>query len=58
VRKQDHRVIMDVYQVKVKPKKEAKEDGDYYTKINTTPAKDAFTPLSESKCKMAQQASR
>jgi branched-chain amino acid transport system substrate-binding protein len=54
IRKEDHRVILDVYQVKVKPKKEAKEDGDYYTKINTTPAKDAFTPLSESKCKMAQ----
>jgi branched-chain amino acid transport system substrate-binding protein len=54
IRKQDHRVILDVYQVKVKPKKAAKEDGDYYDKINTTPAKDAFTPLSESKCKMAQ----
>jgi len=54
IRKEDHRVILDVYQVKVKPKKDAKEDGDYYTKINTTPAKDAFTPLSESKCKMAQ----
>jgi branched-chain amino acid transport system substrate-binding protein len=54
IRKEDHRVILDVYQVKVKPKKEAKEDGDFYTKINTTPAKDAFTPLSESKCKMAQ----
>jgi branched-chain amino acid transport system substrate-binding protein len=54
IRKQDHRVILDVYQVKVKPKKSAKEDGDYYDKINTTPAKDAFTPLSDSKCKMAQ----
>jgi len=58
IRKQDHRVILDVYQVKVKPKKSAKEDGDYYDKINTTPAKDAFTPLSESKCKMVQQAAR
>jgi branched-chain amino acid transport system substrate-binding protein len=54
IRKQDHRVILDVYQVKVKPKKSAKEDGDYYDKINTTAAKDAFTPLSDSKCKMAQ----
>jgi len=54
IRKEDHRVILDVYQVKVKPKKSAKEDGDYYDKINTTPAKDAFTPLSDSKCKMAQ----
>jgi branched-chain amino acid transport system substrate-binding protein len=58
IRKEDHRNILDVYQVKVKPKSEAKEDGDYYTKINTTPAKDAFTPLSESKCKMDKQASR
>jgi branched-chain amino acid transport system substrate-binding protein len=58
IRKEDHRNILDVYQVKVKPKSEAKEEGDYYTKINTTPAKDAFTPLSESKCKMDKQASR
>ena len=58
IRKEDHRVILDVYQVKVKPKKDAKEEGDYYTKINTTSAKDAFTPLSESKCKMATTASR
>jgi len=58
IRKEDHRVILDVYQVKVKPKKDAKEEGDYYTKINTTPAKDSFTPLSESKCKMVQQAAR
>src|SRR5205085_194432 len=30
VRKEDHRVILDVYQVEVKPKSEAKEAGDYY----------------------------
>jgi branched-chain amino acid transport system substrate-binding protein len=58
IRKQDHLLTCDVYQVKVKPKKEAKEEGDYYTKIDTTPAKDAWLPLSELKCKMAQQASR
>ena len=54
IRKQDHRGILDVYQVQVKPKSEAKEDGDYYKEIAKTPAADAFTPLSESKCKMAQ----
>jgi len=43
-----------VYQVQVKPKAEAKADGDYYKEINKTPADQAFTPLSESKCKMAQ----
>jgi branched-chain amino acid transport system substrate-binding protein len=58
IRKQDHLLTCDVYQVKVKPKKEAKEEGDYYTKIETTPAKDAWMPLSEVKCKMTHQASR
>ena len=54
IRKQDHRGILDVYQVQVKPKSEAKEDGDYYKEINKTPADQAFTPPSESKCKMGQ----
>ena len=38
----------------MKPKSDAKEDGDYYKEIGKTPAADAFTPLSESKCKMGQ----
>jgi branched-chain amino acid transport system substrate-binding protein len=54
IRKQDHRGILDVYQVQVKPKSEAKEDGDYYKEIAKTAAAEAFTPLSESKCKMGQ----
>src|SRR6266481_132594 len=54
IRKEDHRTILDVYQVQVKPKSEAKEDGDYYKEIAKTPAAEAFTPLSESKCKMGQ----
>src|SRR2546421_4594824 len=54
IRKEDHRTILDVYQVQVKPKSEAKEDGDYYKEIAKTLADQAFTPLSESKCKMAQ----
>jgi len=53
IRKQDHGLILDVYQVQVKPKSEAKEDGDYYKEINKTSADQAFTPLAESKCKMA-----
>src|SRR6267378_1333501 len=54
IRKEDHRTILDVYQVQVKPKSEAKGDGDYYKEIAKTPAEQAFTPSSESKCKMAQ----
>src|SRR6267142_135962 len=54
IRKEDHRTILDVYQVQVKPKSEAKAEGDYYKEVNKTPADQAFTPLSESKCKMAQ----
>ena len=54
IRKEDHRTILDVYQVQVKPKSEAKGDGDYYKEIGKTAADQAFTPLSESKCKMGQ----
>ncbi len=52
VRPQDHRVLLDVYTVQVKPKAQAKESGDYFTKIATIPAARAFMPLSESKCRM------
>jgi branched-chain amino acid transport system substrate-binding protein len=52
VRPQDHRVLLDVLQVEVKPKSEAKEERDYFKVIAKTPAAQAFMPLSESKCKM------
>ena len=52
IRPQDHRVILDVYTVQVKPKSQAKENGDIYTRLQTIPAAKAFMPLSESKCKM------
>jgi branched-chain amino acid transport system substrate-binding protein len=54
IRPQDHRVILDVLQVEVKPKSEAKEERDYFTVIAKTPAAQAFTPLSESKCQMGK----
>src|SRR5437763_3017301 len=54
LRKEDHGLILDVHQVQVKPKTDAKEDGVYYKEIGKTPAAEAFTPLSESKCKMGQ----
>ncbi|AWN23486.1 branched-chain amino acid ABC transporter substrate-binding protein [Deinococcus irradiatisoli] len=52
IRPQDHRVLLNVYTVEVKPKSQAKEPGDYFTKVATIPASKAFMPLSESKCKM------
>ncbi|GMA14097.1 ABC transporter substrate-binding protein [Deinococcus metallilatus] len=52
IRPQDHRVILDVHTVQVKPKAQAKEAGDIFTRVSTIPAAKAFMPLSESKCKM------
>jgi branched-chain amino acid transport system substrate-binding protein len=52
IRPQDHRVILDVYQVRVKPAREVKQPGDYYELLGRIPAAQAFTPLAESKCKM------
>ncbi|MEF2279322.1 ABC transporter substrate-binding protein [Deinococcus sp. YIM 134068] len=51
IRPQDHRVLLDVYTVQVKSKAQAKENGDYYTRVSTIPAARAFQPLTESKCK-------
>jgi branched-chain amino acid transport system substrate-binding protein len=53
IRPEDHRVLLDVYQVQVKLKKDAKDEDDLFTYVGTTPAESAFMPLSESKCKMA-----
>ena len=57
IRPQDHRVLLDVYQVTVKAKKDAKDDDDLFTYVSTTPADKAFMPLSESTCKMGAAAS-
>ncbi len=51
IRPQDHRVTLDVYTVQVKPRAQAKEAGDIFTKVATIPSAKAFMPLSESKCK-------
>lgn len=52
VRKEDHRVLLDVYLTRVKAAKDVTTPGDYYTRLETIPAAKAFTPLAESKCKM------
>ena len=52
IRPQDHRVTLNVYTVQVKSKAEAKEPGDYFKRTAIIPAAKAFTPLSESRCKM------
>ena len=52
VRKEDHRVLLDLYLVKVKAAKDVKTPGDYFQLLAKIPAARAFTPLSESKCKM------
>jgi branched-chain amino acid transport system substrate-binding protein len=52
IRAQDHRVLLDVLHVEVKPKTEAKEERDYFKVVSRTPAAQAFMPLSESKCRM------
>ncbi len=52
IRAQDHRVLLDVVHVEVKPKSEAKEERDYFKVVSRTPAAQAFMPLSESKCRM------
>ncbi len=54
IRPQDHRVLLDVVQVEVKPKSEAKEERDYFKVVARTPAAQAFMPLSESKCQMGK----
>jgi len=54
IRAQDHRVILDVLHVEVKPKSESKEERDYFKVVSRTPAAQAFMPLSESKCRMGQ----
>lgn len=54
IRPQDHRVLLDVVQVEVKPKSEAKGERDYFKVVSRTPAAQAFMPLSESKCQMGK----
>jgi len=55
IRRQDHRVILDVVHVEVKPRIEATEERDYFKVVSRTAAAQAFMPLSESKCQMDHQ---
>ena len=50
IRKEDHRVVLDGFQVQVKPKSEAKAPWDYLKITYTIPAEQAFRPLSEGGC--------
>jgi branched-chain amino acid transport system substrate-binding protein len=54
IRPQDHVLLLDVLQVEVKQKSEAKEERDYFKVLNKTPAAQAFMPLSESICQMGK----
>ncbi len=54
IRKQDHRVIHDAYLARVKAPSEVKEPWDYVEIVRTIPAEEAFKPLSQVTCKMAQ----
>jgi branched-chain amino acid transport system substrate-binding protein len=53
VRAEDHRVIHDVYLAQVKAPGDVEEDWDYEEILATIPAEDAFMPLEESSCEMA-----
>lgn len=50
-RKHDHRVIRDMYVVKVKQAGEVKEAEDYFSVVATVPGKDVFIPVEQSTCK-------
>lgn len=50
-RKHDHRVIRDMYVIKVKQPGEVKEPEDYFTVEATVPGKDVFIPVEQSTCK-------
>lgn len=52
IRKEDHRVIHDVYLAEVKPKADVKEEWDYERIVSTVPAEKAFKPVGETTCKM------
>jgi branched-chain amino acid transport system substrate-binding protein len=48
-RAEDHRVVHDVYLAEVKPQSDVQEPWDYSKIVSTTPAAQAFRPVSESK---------
>ncbi|WP_017234828.1 ABC transporter substrate-binding protein [Pandoraea sp. B-6] len=50
----DGRVIHDMYLFRVKSPAESKGPWDYYTKVATVPATEAFQPLSKSTCSLVK----
>nr|WP_150554840.1 ABC transporter substrate-binding protein [Pandoraea nosoerga] len=50
----DGRVIHDMYLFRVKSPAESKGPWDYYTKVGTVPATEAFQPLSKSTCALVK----
>lgn len=50
----DGRVIHDMYLFRVKSPAESKGPWDYYTKVATVPAMEAFQPLSKSTCALVK----
>lgn len=53
IRAEDNRVIHDVYLARVKNADEVEEDWDYQEILTTIPAEQAFMPLEQSTCEMA-----
>jgi branched-chain amino acid transport system substrate-binding protein len=53
----DGRVIHDMYLFRVKSPAESKGPWDYYTKVGTVPATEAFQPLSKSSCALVKTSS-
>ncbi|VVE89389.1 ABC transporter substrate-binding protein [Pandoraea bronchicola] len=53
----DGRVIHDMYLFRVKSPAESKGPWDYYTKVATVPATEAFQPLSKSTCSLVKTSS-
>lgn len=54
VRAEDHRVIHDAYLAQVKEPANVEEDWDYLDITNTIPAEEAFKPVEETECSMAE----
>jgi branched-chain amino acid transport system substrate-binding protein len=51
----DHRVVRDMYLLKVKAPSESKGPWDYMQVVGTIPGNDAFRPLAESECPMVKK---
>lgn len=54
IRAEDHRVIHDAYLAKVKSPDQVTEEYDYEEIVATIPAEEAFKPVEESGCEMAE----